>query len=91
LQRLTTWLGTAPAGALSVSDEIAVELAVCLYQKLLKNELKPSEAAQFKLILMSFGMFPSHKTVNTPIGSSEVPKSDVQSKADEILKRLCKR
>lgn len=87
----TKIVSTAPAGALSASDEIAVELAVCLYQKLLNNALKPSEAAQFKLILMSFGMFPAHKTIETPIGSSEVPKGDLQSRADEILKKLGKR
>lgn len=59
-------LATAPPGALGASDEIAVELAVYLYQKLLKNELKPSEAAQLKVVLMSFGMFPAFKKAETP-------------------------
>ncbi|HEY2234171.1 MAG TPA: hypothetical protein VGK01_11925 [Candidatus Angelobacter sp.] len=62
----TKIVATAPAGALCACDEIAVELAVCLYQKLLNNQLKPSEAAQFKLILVSFGMFPAFKKTETP-------------------------
>jgi hypothetical protein len=72
----TKIVSTAPPGALGSADEIAVELAVFLYQKLLKNELKPSEASQFKLILVSFGMFPSHqKAENTPAQPAPAKKS----------------
>jgi hypothetical protein len=77
----TKILTTAPAGALGAADELAVELLVYLYQKLLKNELKPSEAAQFKVILTSFGMFPSFKKAETPAQAAALTKQE-QALAD---------
>jgi hypothetical protein len=79
-------LATAPPGALSASDEIAVELAVYLYQKLLKNELKPSEAAQLKVVLMSFGMFPHYQKAETPAQPKPLSaKEQAMADADRLL------
>jgi hypothetical protein len=85
----TKILATAPPGALGASDEIAAELAVYLYQKLLKNELKPSEAAQLKVVLMSFGMFPAYQKEQNPAQPNG--SEPAQAQGNDLLSALSKK
>lgn len=54
-------LAQVPAGVLSRSHAVIVEVAVSLWEKVSENSAKPSEISQLRVILESFSMVPNSK------------------------------
>src|SRR5262249_13386079 len=75
-----------PAGVLSRSHAVIVEVAVSLWEKVSQNTAKPSEISQLRAILESFSMVPTNPNhQNVPDTPAETERERQARQVKEAL------